>query len=53
MHNKKLEQNRKRYKYLANENIKLKPLTFGEDNILMNIGYGVKKLQDEMNQDEM
>jgi len=46
--NQKVEENRKRYKHLANENIKLKPLTYGEDNILMNIGYGVKKLEEEI-----
>ena len=45
--NKKAEENRKRYKFLANENIKIKPLTFGEDNILMNIGYGIKKIEEE------
>ena len=33
-------RNRKEYKTLANRNVQLKPLTFGEDNILMNISSG-------------
>ena len=51
--NKKVEENRKRFKHLANENTKLKPLTYGEDNILMNIGYEVKKVQENMENEKM
>ena len=49
--NEKSEENRKKYRRLSNENTKLKPLTFGEDNILMNIGYGIKKAEEEMEQE--
>ena len=48
----KVEKNRKRYRNLSNENIKLKPLTFGEDNMLMNIGYGLKKAEEDINQEK-
>ena len=39
--------NRKKYRQLANRNIQLKPLTFGEDNILMNIGANIEKAKTE------
>ena len=39
--------NRKKYRQLANRNIQLKPLTFGEDNILMNIGSNIEKAKTE------
>ena len=47
-----VEKNRKRHIHLANENIKLKPLTFGEDNILMNITYGIKKVEEKMEKEK-
>ena len=41
------KRNRKKYRKLANINVQLKPLTFGEDNILMNISSGVEKVKRE------
>ena len=45
--NEEVEKNRQRYRFLANENIKLKPLTYGEDNVLINIHYGVKEMEEK------
>ena len=44
-YNKLSEENRKNHKKLSNRNIQLKPLTFGEDNILMNIGSRIETLK--------
>ena len=38
-------KNRKEYKTLANRNVQLKPLTFGEDNILMNVSAGIEAMK--------
>ena len=42
------EENRKQNRKLANRNIQLKPLTLGEDNILMNIQEVIKRKQIEI-----
>ena len=50
--NEKVEENRKKYRYLANENIKLKPLTFGEDNILMKIGHKINEVEQQLEKEK-
>ena len=50
--NEKVDENRKRFRYLANENIKLKPLTYGEDNILMAISHQVRKIEENMEKEK-
>ena len=45
------EENRKQNRKLANKNIYLKPKTFGEDNILMNIQEVIKRKQIEMEEE--
>ena len=51
--NEKIKKNRKDYKYLANQNLQLKPLTYGEDNIFMNIRHFIKKAEDSINNENI
>ena len=45
-------KNRKKHRKLANKNIQLKPLTFGEDNLLMNISSRIEKAKIKQSKEE-
>ena len=51
--NEKIKKNREGYKYLANQNVQLKPLTFGEANILMNISHFLNKAQEDLSNERL
>ena len=46
------EKNRKKYRKLANKNIQIKALTYGEANFLMNISSGVEALKQHQIEEE-
>ena len=47
------EENRKQNRKLANRNIQIKPLTYGEDNIIMNIHETIKREQIEIEEQKI
>ena len=51
--NSKIKKNRQEYKALANHNIELKPLTLGEQNILMNIQFFLNKANIEVKNENL
>ena len=51
--NEKIKKNREEYKPLATQNVQLRPLTFGEKNILMNIGLFINRAQEDINNERL
>jgi hypothetical protein len=51
--NEKIKKNREEYKPLATQNVQLRPLTFGEKNILMNIGLFINRAQEDLNNERL